>query len=107
MFQAFSSCVSLVSLTEIDASNINSAWRVFDGNTLSYFTDFGGFKNMKVSYSLSPCPALTHESLMNCINGLFDLTGLTAQTLTLGSINLGKLQPEEIAIATQKNWTIA
>ena len=50
---------------------------------------------------------LTHQSLLNALNGLYDLTGGTSQTLTLGSTNLAKLTDEEKAIATNKNWVLA
>ena len=45
---------------------------------------------------------------MNVINNLYDLTanGLSGQTLTLGSTNMAKLTADEIAIATNKGWTI-
>lgn len=50
---------------------------------------------------------LTHDSLVNLLNNLKDLTGETAKTLTLGTENLAKLTVEEKAIATNKNWTLA
>ena len=48
--------------------------------------------------------SLTHDSLMSIINNLATVT--TTQTLTLGSTNLAKLTAEEIAIATNKGWTV-
>ena len=59
---------------------------------------------------------LTHDSLMNIINGLYDLNltynvanggTLYTQKLTLGATNIAKLTAEEIAIATNKGWTVA
>ena len=59
---------------------------------------------------------LTHASLMDIINKLYDLNltydvanggTLYSQKLTLGSKNNGKLTAEEIAIATNKGWTVA
>lgn len=50
---------------------------------------------------------LDRASLRAVINGLADLTGQTAQTLTLGAKLIAKLTEEDIAIATNKNWTIA
>lgn len=50
---------------------------------------------------------LDRASLRALINGLADLTGQTAQTLTLGATLIAKLTEEDIAIATNKNWTIA
>ena len=49
---------------------------------------------------------LTTESLMSVINALADRTGMESDTLTLGSAHLAKLTPEQIKIATDKNWTV-
>lgn len=58
---------------------------------------------------LSDSIYLTHDSLTNIINGLYDIKtkGCKAQKLTLGTINLAKLTAEEIAIATEKGWTVS
>lgn len=42
---------------------------------------------------------------MVVINGLQTVD--TTQTLTLGTTNLAKLTEEEMAIATEKGWTLA
>lgn len=55
---------------------------------------------------LSNYSHLTVESLMSVINALADRTGMDSDTLTLGSVNLAKLTPEQIKIATDKNWTV-
>ena len=47
------------------------------------------------------------DTLVTMLNALSDRTGLEAYTLVLGSANLAKLSNEQIAIATQKNWTLA
>lgn len=59
-------------------------------------------KSLSVSYTI-----LDRASIRATINGLADLTGQTAQTLTLGATLIAKLTEEDIAIATNKNWTIA
>ena len=65
---------------------------------------------------LSFVSLLNHESLMDVINKLYDLNltydvanggTLYTQQLMLGSTNLAKLTPEEIAIATNKGWTVS
>ena len=58
---------------------------------------------------LSSATKLTHESLMNVINNLYDIKtkGCNAQPLVLGSTNLAKLTAEEIAIATNKGWNVS
>ena len=59
--------------------------------------------------SLSSCPNLTHDSLMNIINNLYDIAnkGVMPQQLVLGSTNLAKLTAEEIQIATDKGFEIS
>lgn len=51
---------------------------------------------------------LTHDSLMNVINNLYDIKskGVKTQTLQLGNRNKAKLTAEEIAIATNKGWNV-
>ncbi len=50
-------------------------------------------------------PCLTRESLLSLVNKLPVIPA--AKTLTLQQANRVKLAPEEIAIATQKGWTVA
>lgn len=57
-----------------------------------------------VSFDLSGCTKLTHDSLMNVVDGLVEVEG---KTLRLGTDNLAKLTDEEKAIATGKGWTLA
>ena len=64
-------------------------------------------KGPKVSLNLSSPTMLDHDSLMFLMYWVSDLTGSTAQTLTLGATNLAKLTAVEKAIATAKNWTLA
>lgn len=67
-------------------------------------------KNLRISTTISSGIAgvfINHDSLLYIINNLIDFTGQTTQTLTMGATNKAKLTPEEIAIATNKNWTIA
>lgn len=83
--------------------------------------NFGGLENLGMAYlttssanynvyklDLSTCTALTHTSLMNVINNLYDIAtkGCNAQSLVLGATNLAKLSEEEIAIATSKGWNV-
>ena len=61
---------------------------------------------------ISYCTNLTHDSLISVINGLYDLNlvyseTLYPQSLVLGTTNLAKLTAEELAIATNKGWTIS
>lgn len=48
-----------------------------------------------------------HASLLEILNALYDYSQGDAHTATIGYWNKSKLSDVEIAIATQKNWTIA
>ena len=49
---------------------------------------------------------LNRKSLRAIINGLADLTGKTAQNLKITAALISELTTEDIAVATNKNWTI-
>lgn len=59
---------------------------------------------VRVSHSYNGSYNLSHASLMRILNSLPTVT--TAQTLTLGTVK-ARLTAEEIAIATEKGWTVA
>lgn len=67
------------------------------------------FAQNSILYSLSfaHCKSLSDASINSIIDGLADLTGQTAQTITFGSTVKGKLTEEQIASITAKNWTLA
>lgn len=111
----FSSCSKLVSVPAIDCTNVSNLNDVFYG--CSALTDFGGFINYGATRQLLTTnngilnwsSNLTYESLLNIINGLHDRTadGFPVFTFRIGSTNLAKLTEDDIAIATNKGWTIA
>ncbi len=58
--------------------------------------------------SFSDSSKLTYDSIMSVINALKDYSGTTiTKTLTLHATTKAKLSDSDIAIATQKGWTIA
>ena len=50
---------------------------------------------------------LTHDTALMLLNGLYDLTGGTQQTITFSASTYATLTAEDIAIATNKNWQVA
>ena len=62
---------------------------------------------MYCSANFSNCTSLTHESIINMLYSLKNLTGGSAKSLTLGATNLAKINDTEKAIATNKNWTLS
>ena len=106
MSQMFNSCMALTSIPLLDTTNVTNMNYLFGFSTLDKLTDLGGFKNLSISitsYFLERCPNLTVESLMNVINNLATVSG---KSLSFGSTNLNKLTAEQIAIATNKGWTL-
>lgn len=125
MYGVFYYCIALKQIPQLDASNVNNVNSVmFNCTSLE---NFGGFKNLGKAFTqtannysnykldLSKSILLTHESLMNVINNLYDLNltydvanggTLYRQQLVLGSTNLEKLTAEEITIATNKGWDV-
>ena len=122
----FLSCSSLHTIPELDGSRMNNINSTFDNCTK--LANFGGLLNIGQNYTqksanyydytfrLSSCNSLTHESLMNIINGLYDLNlrydvanggTLYTQQLVLGSTNISKLSAEELQICTEKGWSVS
>lgn len=119
MWYMFFKCTSLTTVPMLDASKIINVYNMF--NNCSSLVTLGGLKNLGMSYptnwienvseatlNLSYSPLLTHDSLMNIINNLYDIKskGVKPQTLQLGDTNKAKLTVEEIAIATNKGWNV-
>lgn len=112
----FNGCTSLTKIPLLDFGNVNNFGSLFGSSNLSKLTDLGGFKDLgKVNYIsggtsnlFDKLPNLTHESIMNVINNLYDRTaaGFSVKTMKFGTTNLGKLTDEEKAIATNKGWTL-
>jgi hypothetical protein len=63
--------------------------------------------SIKLSLSLSDSPNLSPETIQSIIDGLADLTGETAQTLTLHADVGAKLTDEQKAVIIVKNWILA
>ena len=117
----FEGCTSLETVPILDASNVGDISKIF--KDCPSLVMLGGLKNLGMDYSsayyihankseytldLSYSPLLTHDSLMNIINNLYDIKskGVKPQTLQLGDTNKEKLTAEEIAIATNKGWNV-
>lgn len=102
----FRNCSKLLSLT-FNGDNFNmskaSCYGMFDGCT-SLKNVEGPITGIRVSIDLSSCP-LTRISAMVFINGLDTIT--TSQIITFSQVTYNTLSAEDIAIATNKGWTVA
>ena len=119
MNSAFSSCNSLKCLSSLraDSLTIPSYSSPFGSSNNNTLVDWGGFVNLKSSWNGSYCvdklTALSHQSLINILNGLYDFVGHSETPtssqgkIKFGSTHLAKLSEEEKAIATNKGWTLS
>ena len=114
----FSYCSSLTSIPELDCNKVSNISTFFGFSEIKTITDLGGFKDLGASSSLSgtsdnyflvKAPNLTHTSIMNVINNLYDrkTAGYSVLTLKLHADTLALLSDEEKAIATNKGWTLS
>ena len=113
----FQNTTSITSIPLLDCGNVLTFGSLFgDYTNCDKLTDLGGFKDLgkvpTVSIStvsfLNKMPNLTHESLMNVINNLYNRKSFQGSTKTLkfGTTHLAKLSDEEKAIATNKGYTL-
>ena len=95
--------------TPIDFSSVSAARGVqnmfYNASRLQEVRFAAG--TLSYSLSLSSSSALTTDSLASIVAGLKDMTGQTAQTLTLHATPKALLTAEQIATITAKNWTLA
>lgn len=112
---SFTDCPKLKKISAIQCESLDTLSLLFNGSQPS-LEDFGGFinigKNIK-NYTAYPltvakAPKLTHQSLMNIINGLYDISDRNINWLIvqLGEANYNKLTEDDIKIATDKGWTV-
>ena len=106
---------SCENIPELDASKVNYIQGAFINCTK--LENFGGLLNLGQAYpsttiqeryalNLATSNNLTHDSLMNVLNKLYDISNKRTQIINLGNTNKAKLTAEEIAIATNKGWTV-
>lgn len=106
--QMFSGCSKLQTIERINLSNNEwSLGSTFYCSALRNITFEGTIKSpANKTFVLHYSPLLTVESLMSCINHLYDYSSQESRTLSLGTTNLDKLTNEQKAIATAKGWTL-
>lgn len=120
VYNMFSSCSGLITIPKLNFENVNNVSGFLSG--AESVVNIGGFENLGKAYLtnksanysnyglvLTNCSKLTHDSLMNIINNLYDIKtkGCQAQRLQLGSTNLAKLTDEEKQIAIDKGWNVS
>lgn len=105
------------SMGVIDCDSISNIAYAFGYSQQNNLKHIGGFRNLgKVkslsntnsNYFMNYAPNLTYESVMNVINLLYDraANGLSNLTLKLHANHMAMLSDDDIAIATNKGWTL-
>jgi hypothetical protein len=121
----FDGCTNLKTIGLLDLGNCTVLYESFNECTnlvnIGGFKDFGKAftatteKNADYTVNIHYSNNITHESLMNVINNLYDLNitynvanggTLYKQRLYIGAKNKAKLTAEEIALATNKGWIV-
>ena len=113
MRSMFNYCTSLTSLdlSSFNTSKVTEMLGMFDDckslSTLTLGSNWGINTSIS-SFYLSSCP-LTHNSCLDVFNKLADKTqtATTSATLTLKSSTKALMSSTEIAIATNKGWTVS
>lgn len=118
MYQCFWDMANLsyLDISSWDLSNITNGSNFIGGySTMSNLTDVKFGKNWKLNLTanmFNRCPNLTVESLLSIIDGLYDFVGndetptSSQGTCQFGTTNLNKLTADQIAVATNKGWTL-
>lgn len=128
MYQVFNKCSLLENLdiSNFDASSVINIYNFLNNcktlTNLNFMSNLGkGYITKKSNHAnyglnLTTNTALSHDSLIDVINKLYDLNitykvangeTLYVQNLVLGTTNIAKLTADEIAIATSKGWVVS
>ena len=118
MQSMFVNCSSLQTVPQFDTSNITYISSMFNGCT--NLTDVGGLINLGMQSNLAAptskyvgiflgCKNITRESVLNIFNGLYDraTAGYSNLKLFFEADVINRLTEDDIAIATNKGWTIS
>ena len=98
----FNYCSKLITL-DCSTWDVSNATTLTMLNQLPKLTNFNAPMNISTDITFNS-NNLTVTSLMSIINNLSTIT--ETHILTIGSTNLAKLTDEQIAIATNKGWTV-
>ena len=107
LYNAFYGCTSLRTINGAIDVGANTNWTgVFGGDANTYTTllEEVRIKKLKVGWNISYLINLSHDSLVYLINNLQTVS--STKTLTIGATNVAKLTEDEIAVGTNKGWTI-
>lgn len=101
---AFNYCISLTNVKIPNSIEMTDYDTFYGCMNLTNVTIEAGFN---APLNISASTKFSVETLVAILNNLADRTGLPDYPLVIGNTNLAKLSSEQIAIATEKNWTLA
>ena len=101
----FSNCIELIKIDKLDVSQISTSTYMF--SNLPKLEEIVFVNGINSPIDLSGSHKLTVNTLIHIFNSLSNRNGMSSFTLKIGSTNIAKLTPEQLAIATSKNWIIA
>ena len=124
MKSMLANCSKLKHIISLNLINVTEVSNMF--NNCKSLEIIGGFINLGQAYStsqnanyssytinMSSCTLLTEQSLINVLNGLYDIAskGCNTQSVVLGSTNLAKLTSQAgqqaLSNAQAKGWNIS
>ncbi len=103
--EIFSNCISLTTIN-LPSSLTSISQNIFSNCPSLKKVTLGDNFNCN-NLNLSVSTKYTREIILQWLNALADRTGQTSYKLIIGATNLAKLTEQDIAIATNKNWTLA
>lgn len=110
---------NITSIGALQCDSITDIGYIFGGSSNTKITQFGGcinlgkiptgLTNFSGNYAFNYAPNIDYQSVMNVINGLYDraAAGYPGTTLKLHANHLAMLSEDDIAIATNKGWTLS
>ena len=101
MWWMFNNCSNLTTIPQLDFSNVNNTSGMFIYCT--NLTNLGGFINLHDNLDISYSNKITRESILNIFN---DMAVVTNRSIKLHEVVYSQLTEEDIAIATQKGWSV-
>jgi hypothetical protein len=101
----FNGCTDLECIDGIEFPN--KTYTTMFANCKSLKSITVGSGTIRDTISFDACLLLSDESIQSIIDGLADLTGSTAKTITFHADVKAKLTEAQISQITSKNWTLA
>lgn len=106
MSYMFANSMELIVIKELDTTSVTNMEGIFYQAQQLVNLTFNPNAGNLADFSLAYCTNMTSGDLVRMINSLPTLTGKTVN-ITLGSTLLSRLNADQIAIATNKGYTLA